>query len=613
MIRTRTVSILAASLAAASLLAGCGGSSPSSTEVRGKRAEERAQRVYTGAEACTVGTDVELVAQPGSPTPQTVCGTVVTDPSGAPLNLYLGVQYAQSPADVLRWTDPQAPQWTDLAATAFGPKCPQGKGADIKANDVHEDCLYLNVWTPQITPQGGGTLPVMVFIHGGAFISGSGGSAVGAQPNHRNMYDGQQFVATSRTGGQPVVFVTMNYRLGVLGFLAGDAIGSAGNFGIKDQSAALQWVQRNIARFGGDPTNVMIFGESAGAQSTALHLTMPGDQGLFARALMESNYAINYQTVHEAQTKANLFSVATACALPLTQATDLGCLKKRHLSAILDAQVLGSLAPRDLVCEGLQAIIPWNPVIDGQTIVQDPILATVTKPFIVGSNLTESVPFVGGLPFKTNDEWATAYAALMTGIFGIERAAEILVRYDAYHPELDAQGKLERTVTDYLWTCFNRNFAATPPHAGPARYRYFDVHSPSYPIWTNQQGEATSAIDVACATSPNVCHASELPFVFGNPVNMAYQLQSFTPAEATMSTQLQRYWIGFARSGNPATPGQTSWPADTEGKLLRIQAPTKGMTVEDDLILDVTAQCSDFWDKIGYVVTSAAGCTATPP
>ncbi len=611
MIRARHFPALAASLAVAFLSAGCGTSS-SDTVVRGKRAEERAQRTYVGAEACTPGTDVELVAQPGSPTQQMVCGTVVTDPSGAPLNLYTGIQYAQSPAGVLRWTDPQPPQWTELAATAFGPKCPQGKGADIHANDVDEDCLYLNVWTPQITPQGGGTFPVMVFIHGGAFISGSGGSAVGTKPNHRNMYDGQQFVATSRTGGQPVVFVTMNYRLGVLGFLAGDTIGSAGNFGIKDQTAALQWVQRNIARFGGDPTHVMVFGESAGAQSTALHLTMPGDQGLFAHALMESNYAINYQTVHEAQTKANFFSVATACALPFTQATDLGCLKRLHLSAILDHQVVGSFAPRDLVCEGLQALIPWNPVIDGQTIVQDPILATVTKPFVVGSNLTESIPFIGGLPLKTDDEWAVAYAALMTGIFGIERAAEIVIRYDAYHPELDALGKFERTVTDYMWTCFNRNFASTAAHPGPARYRYFDVHWPSFPIWTNQQGQVASTIDVACATSPNVCHASELPFVFGNPVNMAYQLQSFTPEEATMSTQLQRYWIGFARSGNPATTGQTAWPADTTGKLLRIQAPTKGMTVEDDLILDVTAQCSDFWDKIGYVVTSAAGCTATP-
>ena len=602
---------IAAALAVA-FLSACGSSSSATTTVRGKKASERPARTYIGDNGCSGGTDVVLNAQTGAPM-QSLCGLLATDPSGHPIYKYLGIQYAESPAGQSRWTAPRAPTWREYNATEFGPRCPQGGGADIATADVDEDCLYLNVWTPTITPNGGGTLPVMVFIHGGAFISGSGGSALGTQPGYLNLYDGSQFVATSHGGSTPVVFVTLNYRLGVLGFLAGDTLGLPGNYGIMDQTAALQWVQRNIGLFGGDPSKVMIFGESAGAQSVALHLTMASDQNLFAGAILESNYALGYQTTHSAQLKANSFANKVSCN-ESTPAATLQCLRNTPLENVLNGQVRGSLSAKDLECFGLQTLIPWQPVIDGQLVTQEPVLASVSKPFIAGSNLTESIPFVAGMPFKTKAEWDVAYPGLMLGIFGAEKAAEILARYELYHSELDSEGKLERVVTDYLWTCFNRNFTSTQYHSGPARWRYFDVHSPSYPIWVNAQGQVSGAVDEACAASTAVCHGNELPFVFGNQVNMQSQIQTFTTDEVTFSSTLQKYWIEFARKGNPnslATP--VNWSVDTDKFLLRLQAPPTGMNIQDDLSLDTTAQCSAFWDKVGYVVTSAFTGSPTCP
>jgi carboxylesterase type B len=616
------------------LLAGCGNSQQEAVPAMGKTAADRPERIYTGAQACSLHTDVELVSPAGVAHKQTVCGKLNphgTPAANEPLYVYLGIPYADSPdgpwpGHARRWTDPRPATFRDLSATVYGPRCPQGEGKDISTADVNEDCLYLNVWTPTITPTA--NLPVMVFIHGGAFISGSGGWARGQGPNMLNLYDGSQFVETARTGGEGVVFVTLNYRLGVLGFLAGDKIGLDGNFGIKDQSAALQWVNRNISRFGGDPANVTIFGESAGAQSTALHLTMPGDQPLFSRAVMESNYAIDYQTVAQAQSKANAFSVVTGCGGLLAPATDVACLRDLPLSIVLDMQTKGAWTIHDLECQGLQAIIPWNPVIDGAVIFQDPILANVTKPFMLGSNLTESIPFVAwmgtGGPLKkfalsTDAEWGAAYASLMLGMFGKDDAKAIVSEYAVYQLLNGNQATLETVVTDYLWTCFNRNFASTAPHAGVASFRYHDVHFPSFPNWVDSDGNVKGPVDTQCNTSPNVCHANELAFVFGNPTNAASQKKSFTDAEVTLSGQLQNYWIQFARTATPSdpnhpfTPGQTAWPLDSSGQLLQIQAPPTGMTVLDDQAFETTARCKALWDGIGYVVKSAASGTPACP
>ena len=609
--------------AAASLATACGSSTPPpAAEPRGKTAAERTTRLYEGANACTTGTDVTLAVQQGSPVGQQVCGYTTTDPSGQPLHVYLGIAYADPPSGAHRWAPPRAPTWTELPATEFGPKCPQGKAGDLEVlgTDEGEDCLYLNVWTPKVTPSGGGDLPVMVFIHGGAFISGSGGTAAGTQPGHLNNYDGSQMVATSRNPGPPVVFVTLNYRLGVLGFLASDAMGLDGNYGLLDQTAALQWVKRNISRFGGDPAKVMIFGESAGAQSVALHLTIQADghQDLFARAAMESNYALSYQTVAEATGKAEAFSARVACSGAGAPSAVLQCLRDLPLAAVLTAQTF-AYGPEDTLCNGLQTLIPWQPVIDGVFVQTEPVQGPITKPILLGSNLTESIPFV--LPWFPADPAAGAvlYPAVLSFLFGTLDTLEIHTAYELAYPRLDPLAKMEKLVTDYLWTCFNRKMARVAADSLQPAWRYHYVHHGSFSVWTNPLKATQSKTAVACATYPDVCHADELPFVFGNPTDIATVRQTFAAEEQGFTTALQSYWIEFARTGNPNASGLPGWPRHDgiPRRYLELEAPVSNIVPASDLDQDLDAFCTAIWDRIGYTVKSAFAhrpeCQPTAP
>ena len=208
----------------------------------------------------------------------TVCGVAANRPG---VLAYKGIAYATAK----RWQAPHSAPWPPagaLKAVEFGPICPQDDAPEPAA----EDCLYLNVWAPQNAINGGRSLPVLLFIHGGAFVRGHGSSP---------LYDGSAFAARG------AVVVTFNYRLGALGFLSANALGSGeigGNFGLMDQQAAMAWVQRNIASFGGDPKRVTLFGESAGAMSVGLHtFDMPSSGPLFAAAIMQSNpLGIQYLT-----------------------------------------------------------------------------------------------------------------------------------------------------------------------------------------------------------------------------------------------------------------------------------------------------------------------------
>lgn len=215
---------------------------------------------------------------------QTTSGPI----TGTPLNdvlVFKGIPYAKPPVGPLRWRAPVPPEPWDQprAMTDYGPSCPQPRasmgGWDRHVFPIHqsEDCLYLNVWTPAKAPSD--RLPVMVWIHGGGFVQGSGSM---------RFYDGQNL---ARRG---VVVVTLNYRLGPFGFFNHPALqtesddGSAGNYGLRDQIAALKWIQDNIAALGGDPGNVTIFGESAGGVSVATLMTSPPAQGLFHKAIAQS-------------------------------------------------------------------------------------------------------------------------------------------------------------------------------------------------------------------------------------------------------------------------------------------------------------------------------------
>ena len=602
--RTTRWILIPSALLVASILVGCGDGGSDGYSATGasrvgdgipSTAGERASLEFGSPDGCSADTTLVLFPEAGAVI-QSVCGVDAQDAAGNPILTYKGIPYADTTAGDNRWVDPKPPREASVRAVEYGPQCAQGKPETLDPAQTSEDCLYLNVWTPKGAAGGKGRLPVIVFIHGGAFVVGSGGSAEADAPGKLNLYDGRQFLATAHALGKDAVFVTMNYRLGALGFLAGSGIGLDGNFGIKDQTRALEWVQRNIALFGGDPGQVMIFGESAGAQSTALHLTIEanGHQALFRKAALESNYGMSYMSVEEAQHRADAFAKATSCygALDL-----LKCLRGLPLTTILAHQTKGAYSLENLKCDGMQAFLPWNPVIDHSFIVRNPIQGTITKPVVVGSNLSESIPFFASL---TPDEAAAAYPILMDFLFGTDAAVKILARYALAYPREQPQQVFEQVVTDYMWTCFNRAFAQTARKTvldNPV-YRYHDLHHGSFSVWGS-----TGAVGAACSTSPNVCHADELPFVFGNATNSGFVAQTFTADEASMSSALRQYWVQFAAGAGPngAAP-IAAWPLDSSGKYLQFQAPASALTAQSGSDLANAAFC-DFWDGIGYTTT----------
>ena len=234
---------------------------------------------------------------------------------------FLGIRYAKAPAGDLRWRPPQPPQpWSGVRpALTYGHRCPQLASTN-GPQSLSQDCLFLNVWRPSKLPRGG-RLPVLVFIHGGGLLNGSS-----------NQHDGTAIV---RRDG--IIVVTLNYRLGVFGFLADRALtaaqGESGNYGFEDQQAALRWVQRNVAAFGGNRRRVTIDGESAGGWSVCGHLTSPGSRGLFAAAIIQSG---SCPSLPEAQAEQTGTSIAKAvgCTRP---ATAVACLRHADVLSLLKA------------------------------------------------------------------------------------------------------------------------------------------------------------------------------------------------------------------------------------------------------------------------------------
>ena len=250
-------------------------------------------------------------------------GGLIRGASATGVNSFLGLPYAAPPTGKLRWRPPQpASSWSGVRdATQFGASCPQSTMGNpfLPPGTISEDCLYLNVYTPTSHNGSGGGRPVLVWFHGGGLVQDGG----------RN-YDGTKLAADG------AVVVTINYRLGALGFLAHPALasrpgGAAGNYGLMDQQAALRWVQRNIAWFGGDPDNVTIAGQSAGGLSVLAQMVSPGARGLFQRAIVESGtFALNQRSLAAAEAAGQTFATAVGCADQTA-----ACLRNVPVSALV--------------------------------------------------------------------------------------------------------------------------------------------------------------------------------------------------------------------------------------------------------------------------------------
>jgi len=277
--------------------------------------------LVAGALTATASAAPAASRSPGAGLVVTTTGGTLRGATAGPADEFLGIPYAAPPVGPLRWRPPQpAARWTGIRdAMAFAPHCPQPPSGFGVAS-TSENCLYLNVYTPAGATAGARNLPVMVWIHGGAFIAGESDD-----------YNPAGLV------GHGVIVVTINYRLGALGFLADAALashpgGSSGDYGLMDQQAALRWVQANIRQFGGNPRNVTLSGESSGGLSVLSQLVSPGARGLFARAIVESGtYDLTQATLTTAETAGQAFAAKVGCA-----SQTAACLRALPVSTIVD-------------------------------------------------------------------------------------------------------------------------------------------------------------------------------------------------------------------------------------------------------------------------------------
>ena len=432
------------------------------------------------------------------------------------VTVFRGLPYAQPPTGALRWRAPRAlAPWTEVrAATAAQPACPQKRGLSLEGGGdpgrIDEDCLYLNVFAPPA--DGNAKRPVMVWIHGGALIFGAGSLPI---------YDAS---ALARRGA---VVVTINYRLGPLGFFAHPALeaeapNGAVNFGLLDQIAALQWVRGNIAAFGGDASNVTVFGQSAGAQSVLALMASPLAAGLFEKAIAQSPYGLPSHT----RAKAVATGVAIASAVGLNgsgaSASALRQVPADRMAA-LEGQSL-SLAPGFIV---------------GDAAVPQPVLQAFQRgreapvPLVIGSNSDDaSVALAFGIQ----------PAALVAKLGG----AKSLVR--RLYPGVAGDSELGRQVArDAVFTAFARRIAYLHVQRAPTWRYYFDHGRP-----------------------PGAGHGAEVPYVMGTAASCQCLGAPASAADRAVEQRVGDRWVAFARTGKP--DAGVPWLADdrVRGMVLEI-------------------------------------------
>ena len=458
----------------------------------------------------------------GPPVVGTANGAVrgVAGPSsGGAVDEFLGIPYAAPPVGALRWQPPQpAASWSGVRdATKFAPHCPQLASPFGQAS-TSEDCLFLNVFTPSHRTAGGGN-PVMVWIHGGALVTGESDD-----------YAPAGLVADG------VTVVTINYRLGALGFLAhpalADANGQSGDYGLEDQQAALRWVQRNIAGFGGNPNHVTVFGESAGGLSTLSQVASPQARGLFERAIVESgSYNLTQTSLASAQTAGEALATKAGCA-----SQTAACLRSLPVSAILANENAAG----------------YTPNINSEVLPESLGTAFATGnfnrvPIINGTNRDEWRLFVALSELEGNPVTAANYQGMISSTLGVPAAVAAIIA--AKYP-LTAFGSpsvaLGAVGTDAIFACPALAIDQSVSRFVPTfAYEFNDENAPELflPPVSFPYGAA---------------HASEIQYLFGLPT--AAFGKALSAQQQQLAATMKGYWTNFAKRGFPSSFGAPFWP-----------------------------------------------------
>ena len=485
------------------------------------------------------------------------------------LFVFRGIPYAAPPTGERRWLPPEKHEPWDsvLEARKFGTICPQnirGPAAfQIPGFDYpepqSEDCLYLNIWTPGLDSR---SRPVMVWIHGGGFIFGSGSQST---------YRGD--VLASRGD---VVVVTINYRLGLLGFLnlneiTGGEIPSTGNEGLLDQIAALQWVRDNILAFGGDPGNVTVFGESAGGMSIGCLMGMPKARGLFHKAILESGTGSMARPLAQCVAASKSFLEVTGL-----RSDDAGGLRALSFERILDAQ-------QKLTLKAPGGVTPVAPVIDGKVIPEIPLDAIRSGSArgiitMVGNNLEECKIFRIRRPDLQNVDEAALVQICRTFV----PARHVAHVIDTYKKARAGRG--ESTSPPELFAAIQTDVMFRVPAVRVVEAQCRNGQAAFHYIFTWK----SPALDGALGA----CHALEIGFVFGIRDE---QFCGSGPESAKLSRRVQDAWLSFARNGNPSCKSLGDWPTYGDNR--------KTMTLGQECRIEEAPYEAErrIWDTIGDV------------
>lgn len=466
-----------------------------------------------------LGVAFAAAAQTG-PVVKTTLGEVAGVAAG-PAESFKGIPFAAPPVGSLRWKAPApAAAWSGVRdGSKFAPSCYQ-QARNGRVDNLSEDCLYLNVWRPA-GAKAGARLPVMVWIYGGAFVSGSGALPV---------YDGTHFAENG------VILVTLNYRLGNLGWFAHPELTKesggqgTGDFGLMDQIAGLIWVRNNISSFGGDPSNVTIFGESAGGMSVNLLMISPAARGLFAKAITESGLG---------RSAAKPLAVAEANGVKFAEG-----LGAADLAALRALPVDKAWGP---ALTNIEGTANPGPIVDGVVVPENVNRAfaegkEAKVPWIVGSNTFEASLFPQRL--QNPDGYLNAMPA--------ERLAMITRVFDPQGTG-DKKALVANLMTDAVFTEPARYLAAQHEAHGGKTFRYYFGYV----------AEATRKV------IPGAPHAGELIYVFSTLGSFPSATPiTYTDADRAIARDMTRYWSNFARSGDPNGAGLATWPEDKGDRVL---------------------------------------------